>query len=456
MSAGRVVYFGPPKKCLKYLSRVGFTLPQVLNEYGQQEQLAYNPADFVLELMFSTDPQEEGEQITGEPNVDGVSDATTDKSHLVCVHCGAAQEGLGMISSESSQSTSSSEDEQRSRFAARFIGWWPRYILTELYDDYSLLVEIEAEKERYEDSQTADQFITAAKYDRLSFIAEFSILLRRTMKTTARSSKLSHLAGVECTLIGLLAGFTWFQTKLSENSIVDTAGFLFFSVAFWFFSSVFDGVLEFLPERDVLLKDQASDAYRVSSYFAARTIGGLPSRLAFPVIYTVIAYPIAFSSSGYSDAPGFASWVGLMGVLVLTALAGEALGVLIGALCVQIDVCIAASTVVTLSMTIFGGFYIKELPFFMEPFQYFSVIKYGYDAAVQIKFSHPSNVNCDGGYVLRPCYLKESIENEEILEFLGADNLSLLSNVFALLAVYFVCRVVAFLFLVFSVVQNLG
>lgn len=237
---------------------------------------------------------------------------------------------------------------------------------------------------------------------------------------------------------------------------MDKAGFIFFSVAYWFFSSVFEGVLEFLPERNIVIKDQASGAYRITSYFLARTLGGIPSRIFTPVIYAVISYPIALSTSKFSSPEGFALWTGLIGIFVLTALAGEAVGVLIGTTFIQLDKCITVSTIVALSMTIFGGFYIKVLPIFIKPLQYLSVLKYGYDAAAQIEFSYPSNIECDSGEVIISCYAdtadgdKLVISNTEIIDFLGVGSVSVTLNVLALILIYLICRGFALLILLFT------
>jgi hypothetical protein len=209
--------------------------------------------------------------------------------------------------------------------------------------------------------------------------------------------------------------------------------------------------LEFLPEREVLLKDQKCGAYRVTSYFIARSIGGLPSRITMPAVFALVAYPIAFSFKAYASAQGFAAWLGLMAVLVLTSLSGEAVGVLIGTTCVQLNICVTVSTIVALGMTIFGGFYIKDLPFFIEPLQYLSILKYGYDAAAIFEFSYPDTVDCDGGQYIAVCFGQISISSGEVIEYLGVGNLSLLTNLMALVCIYFICRGGALLILVYTV-----
>jgi hypothetical protein len=199
MSAGKVVYFDSPSRCLGYLKRIGYNLPRTINQNGKEETLPYNPADFVIELLFSTEPQEISEaskQVNETSNGD-----SSDNSSCIIKLSPQAQERTVLPQEVMTPET---------RFSPRFVGWWPRYILVELYSTEATLQIIKSKEEVVKDVSNNENALTAAKENRPLFWGEFCVLLRRTAKTTSRSSKIGYLAAAECIFIALLAGFTWY------------------------------------------------------------------------------------------------------------------------------------------------------------------------------------------------------------------------------------------------------
>jgi len=56
---------------------------------------------------------------------------------------------------------------------------------------------------------------------------------------------------------------------------------------------VFTAIFTFPQERAMLNKERASDMYRLSAYFVARTTSDLPLDLVLPVLFLLVVYFMA-------------------------------------------------------------------------------------------------------------------------------------------------------------------
>ena len=75
ISEGRVLYFDAPSNFLGYLSQVGYTLPKAIGCNGELETLAYNPAEYAMELLLSVTPQ--------DGDIDAISNDHSDSPSVV-------------------------------------------------------------------------------------------------------------------------------------------------------------------------------------------------------------------------------------------------------------------------------------------------------------------------------------------------------------------------------------
>eukprot|EP01031_Cornospumella_fuschlensis_P032605 gene32605-39422_t len=100
-------------------------------------------------------------------------------------------------------------------------------------------------------------------------------------------------------------------------------------------------------------------------------------------------------------------------------------------------------------MTIFGGFYIKKLPIFMDWLKYLSVLKYCFDALCQVQFPSDTYISCDSGWYIGNCYGQREIDGSTVRAFLDVDRLSLGGNIGAMVAIYFGLKIAGYLALVY-------
>lgn len=464
MVEGKSVYYGPTTRCMSYLARVGYQLPKSINEEGVEEALAYNPADYMMELLFSIIVQEEvpvstlPNPTTTKRKKKGKNAATDDirvKKSAKELWAFVRRKFFRERNTNFMQ-TLKAVAFKRSRFSPEFVGWWPRYILMSVYDDSLAL----ADADRFAESFLADGIDTEGSASKHNignnyrrFVHEVWILLNRSLKCSSRSSSVSTFTILEVVCIGLLAGLTWFQTELLESKISKFSGFLFFLCAYWFFAGLYTGLLDFLPERMVVKKDHAAGAYSLLSYYLARTFGGIPARIFLPAVFAMVAcllgmHPSVYLESG--DGGGAGSFIAVILLLMLTALTGEALGVLLGIASNNLDQSVTIANVTGLSMTIFGGFYIKDLPIFMKWLKYLSVLKYCFDALCQAQFPSDAVIECEGGWYIAACYNNNELTGAEVRRWLNVETLSLGGNVGAMIAIYVGLKIAGYLALVYN------
>lgn len=418
MSEGRAVYYGPTASCMAYFNRTGYALPLTENEDGEFEKLPYNPADFGLELIFSKIPQEDNRQERVGPALSPVR-AALDKESLGLTTDSVKVEitdpverkkqrfkhlqflffrWVHKLMVDSGQKMSFLENVKRamvefSRFNEKYSGWMPNAILLDLYDDSRAIAEVDNIDGDKLVANSSGSLEPMTKTDFASFWYEVKVLMERTSVLSGRSFAQGPLKLTECLFISFLAGITWLQTSTSEEDVPNTAGFVFFVVAYWFYSSLFSGVLEFLPERAVVCKDYASGSHSLVSYFTARSFGTVPARMLFPALFTFVAYSMAIQDVFKSIV-----LLGAIFVLMLTAIAGESVGVWIGACFPEVDEAVTIATMIALAMTIFGGFYLKNIPDYISWLSVVSVLRYGYDTIILMQYSTGEDTDCDNGF----------------------------------------------------------
>jgi ABC-type polysaccharide/polyol phosphate export permease len=170
----------------------------------------------------------------------------------------------------------------------------------------------------------------------------------------------------------------------------------------------------------------------------AKTTSEAPTRLTLPLLYMTISFWLAGISNQFS------LFVFTTLICLLSVLAGESYGLLIGASVDKADRAMTCVTVVALTMMLLGGFYVDNIPGFVAWLKYLSPFKYAFDASREIVFD--SDVPCDGSGELKDLCSdgQESVSPEDLKEFLDIDG-SLPFNIGMLIVLGFVPRYFAYL-----------
>jgi hypothetical protein len=83
----------------------------------------------------------------------------------------------------------------------------------------------------------------------------------------------------------------------------------------------------------------------------------------------------------------------------MSVLAGEAIGLMVGASIYDLSKAITAMTVGTLFLMLLGGFFVENIPDFVAWGKFVSPFKYAFDSSLLLIFDRP--VPCDGSGVLQ-------------------------------------------------------
>ena len=266
LSAGRMAYIGPPSRVITYFESIGFPFPGT----------AYNPADFLLELVIDAKAktvEEETEEVDAEnpapisPHERIIDMCEGRKSELLAVIEGNTVDQ----ETEQTQRSNSSSDETESAS-----------IKTPSTDsmadppgpDSHAGRMLRALKKRSYDLVGQHQKLDVPdKYAR-SWFQQVAVLSRRALRQK-QGLILQPIYIVQLILLGVVTAICWWQIDLNEDTIEDRLGLLSFVPVYWSFNTMFTALQTFPLERQVLNKDRASGYYRLSAYFTAKNIVSL-------------------------------------------------------------------------------------------------------------------------------------------------------------------------------------
>jgi hypothetical protein len=427
LADGNVVYFGTPEESLEHVKSLGLECPA-----------GYNAADHHMDLLVV------------DSAIDDEHDATANDPE---VDQGDTHGGL----------------RRRKKSIERQVlsGTTTKQKLIDSWDHEAVAKQIEAANE---DAFAKSHGVRQLSRQQSSFMMEksfnstwwtqYTVLVHRSLKNS-RSAIFTTLNLVKAGAIGVMCGLMWFQMPYTEATVFDRSSYYFFSMTFWVrlsiicslmklwscssyyqlvpqvFDSMFSAYMAFPLERSIIFKERSSGSYHLSAYFMAKTTSEAPARLVLPAMYMIISYWM----SGVNNS--FWIFIASTACSLLSVLAGESIGLFLGAAVLDVEKGMVIMTVTGLGLMAVGGFFVRTVPSWILWLGWLSPFKYSYNASVQLVFDEP--VPCDGSGVLVGCegldtgYASES----EILEFLGVQ-FSTGFNVAMLIVLFITVRIMAF------------
>lgn len=265
---------------------------------------------------------------------------------------------------------------------------------------------------------------------------QYTVLVHRSMKNS-RSAIFTTMNLIKAGAIGLMCGLLWFQMPYTESTVYDRSSYYFFTMTFWVFDAMFTAYMAFPLERSIIFKERSSGAYHLSAYFMAKTTSEAPARLALPAIYMTISYWM----SGVNN--NFGIFIASTLCSLLSVLAGESIGLFLGAAVLDMEKGMVIMTVAALGLMVVGGFFVRNIPHWLLWLGYISPFKYSYNSSVQLVFDRP--IPCDGSGLLAACAGGDTgaASVEDVLQFLGVQY-SAGFNAAMLLVIFIVVRIFAF------------
>lgn len=338
LSEGHVVYFGKARGAMTYFDSIGFS-----------PLIPMNPADFLLDLCSG--------------NTNEVSLPSTLKLQKPAKAQAAVQ---------ATPSTLLAKDVKK--------------YLVDCCE--SQITALERSK-RYE-NPVMEEDLKVARLWGTSWWEQFTILLVRGFKER-RHEYLSWLRIVQVVLSALLGGCLWWQSKhRTPRELQDQVGLLFFIGVFWGYMPLFTAIFTFPLERAVLAKERASDMYRLTAYFLARTLGDLPLELALPFVFMTIIY---FMTNLHRS---FLAFLFTVLTVFLTVVTSQGVGYFIGAVMMDVQKATTFASVLVLAFMLAGGFFVQSIPPFIGWIKHLSFQAHTYTLLIQVQYGHETTYNCSG------------------------------------------------------------
>eukprot|EP00894_Picocystis_sp_ML_P002464 jgi/Pico_ML_1/52981/g3606.t1 len=235
---------------------------------------------------------------------------------------------------------------------------------------------------------------------RASYSRQFYILMIRTLRAR-RFEAYSGQKILQTTFVGLVCGLLWFDAGqdterdedgvkyYSEGTVLDVAGLLFFSVLFCSFQALFAALFTFPNEFRMITKERTSSMYKLSAYYISRTLSDLPMDGITPAIMVTLLYWLGgLQRNGWT-------FLAYLCTIILSTLVSQSVGLLFGALYQNVKTAQAVSTVTVLTIMLVGGFYVENIPVWIDWLKYLSFIRYGYFITLKLQF-RDENVRSGG------------------------------------------------------------
>ena len=396
LAEGNVVFFGSPRDSLTYLRNVKLSCPD-----------GYNAADHWMDLLVQDTAIEDSStrnflSITSDDAMEGtettapdISDETNQSAvQLESLGDDPPKKDVGGSPMDGLVNQKKSSADNIRRDTIKALNLTTRERLIRAWDSDAVADQMDLATVEQDDDDASNKEAAAFSKYNTSWSMQYRVLVHRALKNS-RSAIFTPINLIKSAALGAVAGALWFQVEYTESTVFDMSSFFFFTMTYWVFDSMFNALMAFPSEREVILKERSSGSYHLSAYFMAKTTSEMPTRLALPFIYMTIAFWMA----GISDR--FDVFVFTTLISLLSVVAGEALGLMIGASIYDMEKAMTAMTVFSLALMLLGGFFVQNVPAWLVWGQYLSPFKYSFDASRQLIFDR--DVPCDGSGVLEVC-----------------------------------------------------
>ncbi|KAL5007552.1 hypothetical protein ScPMuIL_016358 [Solemya velum] len=219
-----------------------------------------------------------------------------------------------------------------------------------------------------------------------SFVTQFRYLTKRSFQQS-RTRIFNKLKVLETLILSFLMGLIWFRLPLTEHTLRDRMGVLFYISMHNCFTPLFDAVTSFPSECAVVSRERSAGWYRLLAYYLAKMTSELPLILIHPVFFITVVYWCV-------GLNGVASFFATIGTAFLDNIAGQSIGLFLGIVCVDIRKGITISTVVIMFTMLLGGFYTRHVPYWLNWVKYFSVLHYAFHCLLYLEFHNSNPILC--------------------------------------------------------------
>lgn len=313
----------------------------------------------------------------------------------------------------------------------------PSYARNDIVKQDEVTIRVENEKKVNVETALLDDslVVTPERYPTSEF-TQFWIVLKRTLLFSRRDWTLMYLRLFAHILVGFLIGALYYDIGNDGGKVLSNLGFLFFNMLFLMYTSMTITILSFPLEMPVLLKENFNRWYSLKAYYLAITVSDIPFQAIFCIMYVTIVY---FLTGQPANMMRFSMF---LGACLLISFVAQSVGLVVGAaMSVQNGVFLAP--VMSVPFLLFSGFFVSfdAIPVYLRWITYLSYIRYGFEGTALATYSFArEKLKCFQVY----CHFKNPETTLEELDMLDAD---FTLDILALLLIFVVLRIAAFLFL---------
>ncbi|KAI5080938.1 hypothetical protein GOP47_0004121 [Adiantum capillus-veneris] len=352
LSGGHMLYFGKASIVMDYFSSIGFS-----------PQIVMNPADFLLDLAS-------GNMIDMSlPNtlLDQSNGIASTQFHTSGTIMSAIQASTRPLPKVVKQYLSRAYEEQKS----------------------AILEEPQGQKFGCQKNMAQKNALQWSEQEwNASWWSQFCVLYVRGLRER-RHEYLSSLRILQVLASAIIIGCLWWHSNIqTERQLVDQVGLLFFIATYWGFFPLFTALFTFPLERAILAKERASNMYRLSAYFMARTLGDIPLDFCLPLLFHIIVYFMAHLR------PTTTAFFLTLLTILLSTIASQGMGIAIGAIMMDLKKATTLASVVLLTFMLSGGFFVQSIPNFISWIRYISYNYHTFNLLVKIQYNEGQEVDC--------------------------------------------------------------
>ncbi|XP_026686799.1 ATP-binding cassette sub-family G member 1, partial [Diaphorina citri] len=276
-----------------------------------------------------------------------------------------------------------------------------------------------------------------------SELTQFFIVLKRTLLFSRRDWTLMYLRLFAHILVGFLIGALYYDIGNDGAKVLSNLGFLFFNMLFLMYTSMTITILSFPLEMPVLIKENFNRWYSLRSYYLAITLSDLPFQTIFCVVYVSIVYYLT------SQPPSWDRFNMFLAACLLISFVAQSVGLVVGA-AMNVQNGVFLAPVMSVPFLLFSGFFVSfdAIPIYLRWITYLSYIRYGFEATALATYGFGrKKLQCFQAY----CHFKDPITT---LEELDMTKSSFFLDMVALIAIFFILRISAFVFLRWKLISS--
>lgn len=431
LADGQCVYQGSTKQLVPFLSTLGLQCPSY-----------HNPASYIIEVACG----EHGDHT--KKLVDAIDNGARDVRSI------ADYEGIktrnDLVKIQNFKSMLDKNDLQNSsgeKFEDNKISKDTNLLNTNLVNDIAKSSEvqtstngesmvIDVEKEDNVTSALLTEEITSPQRYPTSQFHQFGVVLKRTLLFSFRDWTLMYLRLFAHILVGFLIGALYYDIGNDGAKVLSNLGFLFFNMLFLMYTSMTITILSFPLEMPVLLKENFNRWYSLKSYYLAISFADIPFQAIFCVVYVTIVY--YFTSQPWE----LYRYAMFLSACLLISFVAQSVGLVVGA-AMNVQNGVFLAPVMSVPFLLFSGFFVSfdAIPVYLRWITYLSYIRYGFEGTALATYGYGrEKLKCFQTY----CHFKSPLTTLEELDMLNA---SFTLDIIALVCIFFILRISAYLFL---------